>query len=331
MLVSSDIILPVHPVADAWQDSRNGRDARLPDVEFRRAREGQRLPEPRGEVVASRPCPAHGVDMLVHRGPGGAWIWNRGAGTFHVSPDARRVDVYAEPAADERVLGLVLAGQVSVFLMHQLGRPTLHASAVVLDHGVVAFLGPKGQGKSSMAAGFVGRGATLLTDDVLPLRLEPDGVYAAPSLPLMKLFPESAACALDISGELPVLIPNYDKRLLQLDGRFAFAQVPEPLRALYLLERYDPAVRGTTAITIEPLAGRAALTALLAQISHGAFMQPRETARFLPLYQRLATQAPPRILRFPSGFEHSDAVRERIIADAAAGAAPAARPLEVAP
>jgi len=105
--------------------------------------------------------------MLVHRGPGGAWIWQRGTATFHIAPDARRVRVYPEGEADERAIGLGLAGPVLLYIVHKLGRPSLHAGAVVTEHGAVGFLGQQGQGKSTITASFLRHGAALLTDDAL--------------------------------------------------------------------------------------------------------------------------------------------------------------------
>jgi hypothetical protein len=305
--VASDLPLPVPPLPEA--------PAGPPDVEFRRAPAGCPAPAPAGRQVASVPCPVHGVDLRVHRGLDGAWIWVRGLGTCHVLPGARRVVVYAEPQASERALGLLLAGQVSVFLLHQHGCPTLHASTIVTRHGAVAFLGAKGRGKSSIAAGFLRRDAVLLTDDILPLRPAADGIYGTPSLPLMKLWPPTVECALGLTEALPELLPEHGKKLLTLDGRYPFAQVPARLRAFYLLDRYDPAARGSTETVIRHLSGHRGLAVLLSQVSHGAYLEPAEVARFLPLYTRAVAQAPVRLLSFPNGFEHQAAVLGRVAAD----------------
>jgi hypothetical protein len=56
---------------------------------------------------------------------------------------------------------------------------------------------------------------------------------------------------------------------------------------------------------------------LLAQISHGAHLEPAEVARFLPVYSHLLAQAPVRVLSYPYGFAHQEAVCERIMSDLA--------------
>ena len=48
-----------------------------------------------------------------------------------------------------------------------------------------------------------------------------------------------------------------------------------------------------------------------------AFMLPGEDVELLPLYARLAMQAPLRVLSYPSGFEHQDAVYARLRSDLA--------------
>ena len=309
--VRSDVRLPLTPMP--------GADEAPVAWAFRRAEPGQPAPEPDGPLVAEERCEAacHGGNVVtrVYRGPGGAWFWIDSIGTYHVRPGAGRVDVYPQAGADERALGLALAGQVSVFLLHRLGRPTLHASAVVTGHGAMAFFGPKGQGKSTMAACFLRRGATLLTDDILPLRLLDNAVCGAPGLPLMKVWRATAERTLELSEELPNLTANLEKKLLAPCGRYRFAETPARLRALYVLDRYDPLATGHTDVAIRPMSGREGLTAVLAQISRGAFLHSAEAACLLPLYARLVAQAPVRVLSYPHGFEHQAAVHARILAD----------------
>jgi len=295
--------------------------AAVADVLFVRALPGQPAPEPDSPPVAGLPCdgPCHNgaMVMLVHRGPGGTWFWHEGLGTCHIAPDARRIDVYPFPDADERALGLILAGQVLTFVLHQLGHPCLHASAIATAHGGVAFLGPSGRGKSTLAAGFLRNGTALLTDDILALRATTSGIDGLPGLPLMKVWSETAERALALEEDLPCLTATFEKRLLVLDARHARAEAPVPLRALYVLRRYDPDRADRDDIAITPLRGRAAYTALLAQTLSAPFLRPTEAARLLPLYQRLLAQARVRMLEYPHGYRHQDRVRDRVLADLA--------------
>ena len=76
----------------------------------------------------------------------GSWWWWDGVGTFHISTDARLVDVYSKSGVDERNLGLILTGPLASFVMYRLGHPTLHGSAVVTSQGAVMFLGAGASG-----------------------------------------------------------------------------------------------------------------------------------------------------------------------------------------
>ncbi|MBI4507084.1 MAG: hypothetical protein HY691_16250 [Chloroflexi bacterium] len=308
MRVRSEVALPVPALAPA--------EGGTPDLAIR-CLSGASPPEPDGPMVAWAPCRVHGADTRVYRGPGGAWIWMRDLGTCHISADARQADLYPADGADPRTLGLVLVGPIALYAVHKRGRPTLHASAVVTAHGAAAFVGPPNQGKSTIAACFLRRGAALLTDDALPLQARDDGVYGEPGPPMMKLWRATAECALALSDDLPDLMAGSPKKLLALDGRFVLAEAPARMRAVYVLHRYDPAPTDPTDVVVKALNQRDGLAVLLAQTSNRSYLLPTEQAAFLPLLARLVAQAPVRILSYPSGFEHQEAVYARVVGDLA--------------
>ena len=286
---------------------------------FRRAPRGQRPPEPDGPLVHEQrcdaPCHAGGIVATVYRGPGGAWLRYPGLATIHVRPDARHADVYLEPVVDERLLGLVLAGPASVFILNQLGQPTLHAGAVATQLGAVGFLGRKGRGKSTMASYFLRRGAALLADDVLLLAPGEGGMRVTPSVPIMKLWSDTVEHGLELADDLPDLAEGVNKKLLDLDGRYAFGQRPVRLAGLYVLDRYDPAIAGHATVSTRQLRGTAAVGVLLAQVSHGAFLSAIEASRFLPFYARVAASTPVRVLSYPDGFAHLELAYRSIFTD----------------
>jgi hypothetical protein len=281
---------------------------------FRRP-ESETAPPPVGPKIAEQNC-SHGTPItIVHRSDDEAWVWRRLIGTFHIHSNYRLVDVYPVEGGNEHFLGLMLAGQLAVFIMQLRGAPSLHASAVVPDNGAVVFLGQNGQGKSTMAASFLHRGARLLSDDALVLLRRPDGLYGVPGPRLMKLWPEAARQTLQLSDELPDLLDIVKKKLLTVDGQYPLAEAPERIRAVYVLERYDPQAEGRTECTIRLLSGRESLAALLAQVASGNFLRPGEATGLLATYTRLAAQAPVRHVSYPNGFEYQAAVHARILQD----------------
>jgi hypothetical protein len=302
--VRSDVPLPV------GQTARPERPNASWAFERRSAARG-RLP-PEGPAVATLRC-QHGSAIAVrHQAPDGVWLRHPTIGACHIAPRARRVEIYARPDADESVLGLLLAGQIAVVLLNELGHPTLHASAVALPEGAIAFLGTHGQGKSTIAASFLQRGAELLTDDVLPLQPADEGVLALPGLPMMKLWRQTLGGLLSIDGELPPVTAGDEKRLLALDGRYPFRSEPAPLRALFVLDRYDPLERGRDDVALRRLSARDGLTAMLGHTACAGLLPAAEVARLLPRYAQVANRVPIGVLSYPSGFEHRQAIHAAV-------------------
>jgi hypothetical protein len=257
----------------------------------------------------------HGMDMMEHRGPRGIRIWLRSIGVFQIAPDYNLVEVYPDRETDQQALGFGLAGPILLFVRHVRGSPGLHASALVIGEDAIAFLGPQRSGKSTLAAALLRVGATLLTDDALPLAVRDDGICGYPGLPFMKLWRETAHHTLNLGDDLPRLVPGVDKRLLELEGRFPVAPEPATLRALYVLNRYDPVRTGRSDIALEPLTQKEALLALLAHTFGRAYLLPGDDRQALPLFARLLAQSPVSLLSYPSGFDQQAAVSARILDD----------------
>jgi len=139
------------------------------------------------------------------------------------------------PSADERAVRLLLTGGALAVLLHQRGFLVLHASGVAIDGRATAFVGEKGEGKSTLAAALHARGHGLLADDVVAVdphaRPAP---LAYPGFPQLKLWPEAVA---GLGGEpdaLPRVYPGFEKRGRRADERFPAD--PLPLDRVYVLE-----------------------------------------------------------------------------------------------
>lgn len=276
------------------------------------ARSGAIGPEPEGPEVARLHCEHGHVIAVRYRGEGGECIRVPWVGTFHIREGGQRVDVYPVHDVDERVVALVLCGLVPIFVLQRYGRACLHAGAIVTKKGAVAFLGPKGQGKSTMVGVFLRRGAELLTDDALLLESIGGEICGVPSLPFMKVWDETADQVLHLTHGLPHLAEHHPKRLFSLEDKFGYAPFAVPLRAFYVLARHD--IAGDHAISVDKIGGRDALSVLLKQTAARELVLPTEMARFLPLYARLVSQAPVFVVRYPSGLEYHQGVYEQILA-----------------
>ena len=151
-----------------------------------------------------------------------------------------RVSLYLRDGVDDHLARLPILGPVLGTILRQRGRIVLHASAVSLNDGVVAFIGHKRYGKSTTAAALHLCGHPLVTDDVLPIRLSPDG---APRVwggcPRLRLWPDAIeALGRDVSSLEP-LHERVTKRALP--GRRASEQENGPLALsrIYVLGRGD--------------------------------------------------------------------------------------------
>jgi hypothetical protein len=144
--------------------------------------------------------------------------------------------------------------------LHQLnGRPALHASAVAGERGAIAFVGPSGRGKSTLAALLSSGGHyRLMADDYLPLHLDEAGqVWATPTSTAVRLRGPAAeqlnetkvfhqgkfVAARPVAHHPQPLVRLYvitvgvETRVISMKGRDAVAVVAEHLQRL---DPHDP-------------------------------------------------------------------------------------------
>jgi hypothetical protein len=172
--------------------------------------------------------------------------------------NGNEVVIDAAPSAPESSLRIPLLGGVLFSVLYQRGLFVLHASGVNIGGSVVAFLGLKGQGKSTMAATLYGRGHSLVSDDMLAIQIDgDDGPMAIPGFPNFKIWPEAATAALgDDPENLPRLIEGYEKRARA--AATGFSLEPVPLSRIFVL--------GTGPYPqIEPMSQQEAVSQLLCQ------------------------------------------------------------------
>jgi len=90
-------------------------------------------------------------------------------GDFVIDGDLRRVVCHPVASGQKDMVPIIVSGTIAAFVLAMKGKCVLHGSAVDIGGRAVAFVGASGQGKSTMAAIFCAAGASLVTDDVLPL------------------------------------------------------------------------------------------------------------------------------------------------------------------
>jgi len=177
------------------------------------------------------------VSVRLERGADRFRLTFDDTGAFDVSLDGREITWTPAAGADQDLAQIDLLGRVLSLAVHAAGDVCLHASAVVVEGHAIAFLGPKGFGKSALAMSLVASGATLLTDDTLRLRLGPRTV-ATPGPHSIRLWNDVA----DQLGRRSAMVPELDGG--KLVGRSLpddeVSSEPVPLAALYLLNPVRP-------------------------------------------------------------------------------------------
>ncbi len=103
-----------------------------------------------------------------------------GAVDFEVDADRRRVTYHKDPSLDPELVAILVNGSLVAYLLAAGGRLVLHASAVEVDAAALAFLGPSGQGKTTVATLLCAAGYPLVSDDLLPVDPGPEEVTCVP-------------------------------------------------------------------------------------------------------------------------------------------------------
>jgi hypothetical protein len=221
-----------------------------------------------------------------------------GVGSYAVW-DGREIAVHPERGAAAEVVRLFVLGSAWGMLLHQRGALAMHASAVRIGTGTVAFCGPPTAGKSTIAGWLVGRGHELVSDDLCRVEVPAAGAPRVwPGTVRLKLSRESLT-ATGLHGQgLARELPLGEKFHVPLKSPTAAGSLP--LAAVYLLEWGDPCVTR--------LAGTEALRRFLAAATYRAeaLEPPGELARHWERCAELLRRVPVYELRRPRDWEAMD-------------------------
>lgn len=186
-----------------------------------------------GEAPKVLPDLAHSSPLLQVSASGSCRFSVPGVATYLVE-DGKRVtiDTRLDPTAPD--IRVFLLGTVFGILCHQRGLLPLHASCVRIGDKAIAFGGPSGVGKSTLAAAFFRRGHEVLADDVTVVdTMAPGGPVVLPAFPRLKLWRDTmTSFALPTEG-LEQSRADLQKFHLQVES--SFATMPLALGAVYNL------------------------------------------------------------------------------------------------
>ena len=214
---------------------------------------------------------------------------------FEIAANLARITARPRNGLPAETLRHLLLDQVWPLALSARGHVVLHASAVVLPDGrALAFAGPAGSGKSSLAAAFALAGGRILTDDCLPIRPTSGGWSAVPSYPGLRLWPDMLR---PLAADRHVLadVAHYTGKKRLTGSALPFASGAAPLSAVYILRR-----RGSRAALAVSLLARAPAILKLVSLSYLLDHQDRKAlARSFDQLARLTAAVPVRELELP--------------------------------
>jgi hypothetical protein len=211
-------------------------------------------------------------------------IQAQGFGRYTVSADG--TEVRCELGVVEHAQERFLFAQVLPLASILRGFELLHASAVCLNGGAVAFAGPSGAGKTTIVSRLVARGAGFLTDDVLALEQGADAPIAYPGAPFLAVL-EGDADQVDVAARIGRPVGASDKLNVVVPvERGAFT-----LRAVYHLE-------SAPGLQLEPI-GDDIVRRLLGSVFAPYLVTPERLHRQLEMAHLLDATVPQFRLRLP--------------------------------
>jgi hypothetical protein len=152
-------------------------------------------------------------------------------------------------SSDELNIIPFLLGPVMALLLHQRGFLVLHGSAVNMGTGAVAFLGHRGNGKSTTAIHLYVEGYPLVADDILAIKFDDEGLPVVyPGYPHVRLSDEAYN---QVKNHTDILTPI---RTLAgkvfCDASHQFSPEPVKLEKIYVIEKVQPDSGATMGISV---------------------------------------------------------------------------------
>jgi hypothetical protein len=259
-----------------------------------------------GQVDALRDCAppiAEGNNFCITRE--GAFIFQEGVCSL-LMRGGREIIIESQSGVDHTTLSALILDFIGT-LLHQRGLFVLHASALLVGGGAVAFMGKSGLGKSTLALTLYLRGCPVISDDIISVDLAGDFPRVIPAYPELNVWPETLTALSNDPSSFDRVRPASEKRIVPTSE--LFVQHPLPLRRIYLLTEGE--------ITrIESLAPREATFALVEHSYRPELSEGSSPAIHLFQCAQLARIIPVRCVKIHRTPDSIDTLAQLVEADA---------------
>ncbi len=234
--IASELPLPSFAVPDFQHDQ--------PDVTINYGDTPDALTDPRVKGVRFQAAPGEFLLRVDN------------VSRFYVR-DGNRITITPETGANEDDILIFLMGSAFGALLHQRNILVLHGSAIAVNGQSIAFCGPSGIGKSTLAAGFHQRCYPFLADDLCAISICDGRPAVIPGFPRLKLWVDTLKKLDTSKDQLKSVRWGVDlkKYFLPVDS---CQHTPAPLQAVFILGSTNKET-----MTITPLPGNKKIDPLI--------------------------------------------------------------------
>jgi hypothetical protein len=230
-------------------------------------------------------------------------------------PQTQTICCHPEPMTPLGTIRHLLLNQVFPFVLSHQGLYILHASAVKIADGGVAFIGKSGWGKSTLAAYFRQQSHTVLTDDGLLVDTKEMPFSIIPSYSGSRLWEDSlnflfASTKLNVRQDV-----HYTNKTLINPGQDTHVSSSSnsvPLQRFYVLSAPEDNQQNQ-AIALTLLSPRAAMAALLGSTFRLDITDHARLKAEFNWLSQLSSSVPFYSLSYPRSFSYLSAVRSAIM------------------
>lgn len=209
----------------------------------------------------------------------------------------------------------LLLDQVIPLVINLRGGEALHASAILTSHGVVAFAGPAGSGKSTITGSLVKMGNPFVSDDCLTLLERDQTIFAIPAYPGLRLWDDAQEHLFGENGNKKSVAHYTSKLRVDIEeGPGSYSPEPKPFVRLYDIVNSSETDE-TSDIMIEKLSPRDSFMALVRCAFRLDITDQQMLARQFQFLKRVTSTTSIRRLSFPRNFRLLPEVQIAILND----------------